>query len=319
MKNLGIAVVGVGHMGRFHCQKVAALHEAGEGVDLVGVVDLDRERGEAVARECQSSYFAKPEEVFGLADAVIVAVPTVYHHAVVGDALRAGLDVLVEKPIASSLEEGEELIELADREGRVLQVGHLERFNPAMLMMKKRIHRPRFIEVHRMGPFPGRATDVDVVRDLMIHDIEIIQDLVGEEPSQIDAVGVPVLSPNHDIASVRLHFPGGCVANLTASRVTPTPMRKLRVFQSDGYFSVDFNEQSGVILRRLTDLGDPEPRIDIEKIELDREDALLAEVKAFVEAVRGRDRPMVSGKEALGALRTAMRVIEVMPPVDELK
>lgn len=319
MKKLGIAVIGVGHMGRFHCQKVAALRDAGEGVDLVGVVDLDRERGEEVARECNANYFENPEEVFEQADAVIVAVPTVYHHTVVGNALRAGLDVLVEKPIASTLEEAEELIELADREERILQVGHLERFNPAMLMMKKHIHNPRFIEVHRMGPFPGRATDVDVVRDLMIHDIEIIQDLIGEEPSHIDAVGVPVLSANHDIASVRMHFPSGCVANLTASRVTPTPMRKLRIFQSDGYFSIDFNEQSGVILKRLSDLGDPEPRIDIEKIELDREDALLAEVKAFVDVVRKRDRPMVSGKEALSALRTAMRVIEVMPSVDELK
>ncbi len=318
MKPIGVAVIGVGHMGRFHAQKVAALRDTGLGVELVGVVDVNREQGEAVAIECGTQYFQTPEEVHGRASAAIVAVPTIYHHRVVGDALRAGLDILVEKPIASSLEEGAELMALAAARERVLQVGHLERFNPAMRAMAQHIHRPRFIEVHRMGPYPGRATDVDIVRDLMIHDIEIIQDLIGEWPVQVDAVGIPVLSSTVDIANARLRFPGGCVANLTASRVTPTPMRKLRIFQSDGYFSIDFNEQSGVILRRLSDLGDPEPRIEMEKLEIDRADALLAEVTAFVEAVKARTCPEVSAEQALGALRTAIRVVEAMPSVDEL-
>ncbi len=182
MKPIGVAVIGVGHMGRFHAQKVAAMRDADAGVELIGVVDLDRERGEAVAAECGTEYFQTPEEIHGRASVAIIAVPTVHHHQIVGDALRAGLDVLVEKPIASTLEEGAELMALAEERELVLQVGHLERFNPALRALQERIHSPRFIEVHRMGPYPGRATDVDIVRDLMIHDIEIIQDLIGEMP-----------------------------------------------------------------------------------------------------------------------------------------
>jgi len=306
-------------MGRFHAQKLAELRDAGHAVELAGVVDSDLERGEKVAAECGAPYFAAPEALQGRVEAVVIAVPTILHHQFVGDALRAGLDVLVEKPIATNPEQGLDLLKLAERNGRVLQVGHLERFNPAMRAMKKYLTRPRFIEVHRMGPFPGRATDVDVVRDLMIHDIEIIQGLLGETPNRIDAVGVPVLSHEVDIANARLSFPGGCVANLTASRVSPSPMRKLRIFQPDGYFSVDFNAQTAVIFHRFESPGAAEPRIEMETLQFDREDALRAELCAFIDAIHARSKPEVSGEEALGALRTALHVIEAMPAFDALR
>ena len=317
MSELRIGVVGVGHMGRLHARKLAELRDAGEGVTLSGVADADPKRAREVGAETGVPAVSQARELFDRSDALVVAVPTVSHHAVVSDALRAGLDVLVEKPIAATLLEAEALLALARDERRVLQVGHLERFNVALRRMKDRLRRPRFVEAHRMGPFSARATDVDVVRDLMIHDIDLIQDLVGEEPCRVEAVGVPILSQKVDIANARLVFPGGCVANLTASRVSPTPMRKLRIFQADGYFSLDFLTQSVVIFRRVAGEGGGPPRIEMERVEIDREDALLAQLRAFVAVVRSRGAPAVSGDDARAALRTALRVIEAMPPIDE--
>jgi predicted dehydrogenase len=319
MKTLRIGVVGVGHMGRLHARKLAELRDAGAGVTLSGVADTDSGRASEVAAETGALATSKARELFERSDALVVAVPTVAHHAVVSDALRAGLDVLVEKPIAATLLEAEALLALAREHGRVLQVGHLERFNTALRRMKTHLHRPRFVEAHRMGPFSARATDVDVVRDLMIHDIDLIQDLVGEEPCRVEAVGVPILSQEVDIANARLTFPGGCVANLTASRVSPTPMRKLRIFQADGYFSLDFLTQSVVIFRRVAGEGGAAPRIEMERVELDREDALVCQLRAFAETLRSRGAPLVSADDARAALRTALRVIEAMPPVDELR
>jgi len=261
----------------------------------------------------------RADALYAAADAAVVAVPTVDHYAVVREALAAGLDVLIEKPIAATLADAEELLALAKSADRVLQVGHLERFNGAMRRVAGLVRRPRFVEAHRMGPFPARATDVDVVRDLMIHDIDLIQGFLGEEPDRIESIGVPVLTRNVDIANARLTFPSGCVANLTASRVSPTPMRKLRLFQPDGYISIDFLAQSAVIFRRFEDPGQAEPRIEMEKLEIDREDALLEELRAFVGCVRTRETPSVSGEDALSALRTALRVIDAMPPLDALR
>ncbi|MBW2698872.1 MAG: Gfo/Idh/MocA family oxidoreductase, partial [Deltaproteobacteria bacterium] len=251
-------------------------------------------------------------------DAVIVAVPTIEHYGVVRAALEEGVDVLVEKPIAATLDEAQRLLRLAEEGGRVLQVGHLEWFNAAMEVIRGQIREPRFVEAHRIGPFPDRATDIDVVRDVMIHDLDILQQLLGEEPERIEAVGVPVLTRNVDIANARLVYPSGCVANLTASRVSPSPVRRIRFFQLDGYFSVDFLEQTAVVVRREEgSLG--EPAIKVEKIEVSRGDALLAQLRSFVRAVRTRDRPMVDGPTGLGALRTAIRVNQAMssfPPMD---
>ena len=318
MKPLRIAVVGVGHMGRLHARTVAEAARREGLTALAGVADLDRERAEAVARETGARAATDFRELAGGADAAVVAVPTRAHHAVVGELLAAGVDVLVEKPIAATLAEAESLLAASRAGGRILAVGHLEWYNAALRAMKPAIQRPRFVEAHRMGPFPGRATDVDIVRDLMIHDIDIVQRLVGEEPESVEGIGVPVISDEIDIANARLRFPGGCVANFTASRVSPTPMRKMRFFQADGYFSVDFLAQSAVILRRrLSDDG--KPHIDVEPMHFDPEDALAAQLRAFVAAVRGRADAEDSAGAGLRALRTALRVIDSLPALEALR
>jgi predicted dehydrogenase len=319
VKALRIAVCGAGHMGRYHAEKLAAMAREGEGVALCAVADVVPERARELAEATGTRACGAIRELLPLADAVVVAVPTVAHFDVVSRALEAGLDVLVEKPLAATLAEAEALIALGHARERILQVGHLERFNSALRTLRGLIHRPRFIEAHRLGPFPARATDVDVVRDLMIHDLDIIQELVGEEPESVEAIGVPVLTSKVDIANARLRFPSGCVANVTASRVSPTPLRKLRLFQADGYFSIDFLASSAVIMRRVQDKEGEPPRIELDKLELDREDALREELRSFVRAVRERKEPEVPGEQALRALRTALRVVEAMPPLDELR
>ena len=313
-----IAVVGAGHMGSLHAKKVVEAARAGETVVLAGIVDVHPERAQRLAAELGAAPLAADREVSDRADAVIVAVPTVAHAAVVEPLLGAGLDVLLEKPIAASIGEAQALIDAAKRHGRVLQVGHLERFNPAVRSVRDRIARPRFIEAHRLGPFPGRATDVDVVRDLMIHDLDLLQHLVGEEPERIDAIGIPVLSQEIDIANARLVHPGGCVANLTASRVSVEPLRRLRVFQPSGYLSIDLLAKSAVFFHRRE--GDDEaPRIEMEKLEIAQEDALLAQLRSFLGAVRARGEPEVSGVDAMRTLRTALRVVDAMPPLERLQ
>ena len=308
-------LVGAGHMGTLHAAKVAEFGAAGGGVELVGVADSLPSAARTLGEQYGCAASADFRELTEGADAAIVAVPTQAHFEVARGLLEAGLDVLLEKPIAPSVEEAEELLRLAADSGLVLQVGHLEWFNTAMQAIRKYVSRPRFVEVHRMGPFPNRATDVDVVRDLMIHDLDILQQLLGEEPVRIEAVGVAILSPNLDIANARLTYPSGCVANLTASRVSSSPVRKLRFFQQDGYFSIDFLEQSAVVFRkRGAEAG--EARIEMEKLEVDRGDALMAQLEHFVRAQRQRSAP--SG-DALGALRTALRVIDAMPPLEDLE
>jgi predicted dehydrogenase len=314
---LRVAVIGAGHMGRLHAAKIAARAAADGSMRLAGIVDIDAARAEALGRELGAPAATEADAVLGGADAAIVAVPTSAHFPVVRHALEAGADVLVEKPIAATLEEAEALLDAAKRGGRVLRVGHLEWYNAALRAMAPRVRRPRFVEAHRMGPYPGRATDVDIVRDLMIHDIDVVQRLIGEEPSVVEGIGVPVLSNEVDIANARLRFPGGCVANFTASRVSPTPMRKVRFFQADGYFSIDFLARSAVILRRRVEPGS-EPRIDVEPLRFDPDDALDAQLAAFVEAVRARRIEDEGARAAVRALRTALRVVESLPPLDAL-
>ncbi len=313
-----VGIVGVGYMGRLHAEKIASLAEDDRGLELVGVADVRPERARGVASRLETSAWAEHRPLLEKADAVVVAVPTVSHFDIVRDALLAGVDVLVEKPIASTLEEAEQLLALATAGERILQVGHLEWFNGAMNAIREHIRAPRFIEVHRLGPFPDRATDIDVVRDVMIHDLDILQQILGEAPSEIDAVGVPILSAEVDIANARLRYPGGCVANLTASRVTSTPTRKIRFFQPDGYFSVDFLEQSAVAIRREPgDAGAP-AAMRLEKLDVDRGDALFAQLRDFIGAVRTRRRPAVDGLDGLDALRTAVRVNEAIGPMAPL-
>ena len=228
-------------------------------------------------------------------------------------ALEAGLDVLVEKPLTATLAEAEAILALAGRRGRILQVGHLEWYNPVLRETRARIVAPRFIEAHRIGPFPERGTDVDVVRDLMIHDLDILQQLLGEEPERIESIGIPVVTDKIDIANARIGFPSGCIANLTASRVSPTALRKIRFFQRDGYLSLDFLAHAAVSFRRLPS-ADAEPaRFETQELAFGPGDALLAQLEDFVACVRSRQQPAMSGREGLRALRTALRVVEAMP------
>jgi predicted dehydrogenase len=299
-------------MGPLHAEKLALLGAEPDAPILAGVADIRPSRARAAGRRFGVPSFDDVKGLLPHVDALVVAVPTVEHYGVVRTALEAGIDVLVEKPIAANLDEARRLLQLADEGGCVLQVGHLEWFNAAMEVIRQHIRAPRFIEAHRIGPFPDRATDIDVVRDVMIHDLDILQQLLGEEPDRIDAVGVPVLTASVDVANARLTYPGGCVANLTASRVSPSPMRRMRFFQPDGYFSVDFLEQSAVVVRRDEGADDEAASVRVEKIEVRRGDALLAQLRSFLRAVRTRERPQVDGPIGLGALRTAIRVNEAM-------
>jgi predicted dehydrogenase len=314
-----VLVIGCGHMGRRHAEKVAALSQTEAGVTLAGVADPDLAAAGELAERLGTRFAANAEQLFSVADAAIVAIPTVGHHAAVKAALSANLDVLVEKPIAATVEEGKRLLALALKLGRVLQVGHQEWFNPALRVIRERIHRPRFVEAHRLSPFPDRATDIDVVRDLMIHDLDILQQLIGSPPERIEAIGIPVVTEQVDIANARIVFPGGCIANLTASRVSVTPMRKIRFFQRDGYFSIDFLSQSVSIFRRLEGNGNDAPRVEAEELKIDPDDALVAQLRAFIDSIRTRTPSAGDGTDALGALGTAMRVIDSMPPLGDLQ
>jgi predicted dehydrogenase len=314
---LRIAVIGAGYMGRRHAQKVAELAREDGGVALAGVADVDFERAGRLALELGTRGASEPRDLFADAEAAIVAVPTVSHFEVVRAALEAGLDVLVEKPLAATLREGEELLEIARQGSRMLQVGHVEWFNAAIPALLEHLRAPRFAEAQRFGRFSERVSDVDVVRDLMIHDLDILQRLLGEEPAHIEAIGVAVLSRSIDVASARIEFPGGCVANLTASRVAEEPVRRLRLFQSEGFFTIDFLAQSASISRQVEPTGGGPAQIETEELKVDPEDALLAQLRNFAEAVRTRKPGAGSGAEALGALRTALRVIEAMLPSNE--
>lgn len=321
MSALRVAVIGAGVMGGHHARKLRDRARDHGDVVLTGISDRDPARAETLGAEVGAAAVADPEELYAGSDAAVIAVTAVAHYEVARRALAAGLDVLVEKPIAATLEEAENLVALAEREKRVLQVGHQEWFNAALRVVRTQIDRPRFAEIHRMGPFPERGTDVDVVRDLMIHDIEILQQLLGAEPEKVDAVGVPVLTDHADIANARLTFPGACVANLTASRVSVAPMRKFRLFQRDAYFSIDFGAQTAVLFRRVPD-GEGGKKIEMQQLETDPEDALAAQLEVFLAAVKARSLAGlggVSGAQAVSALRTALRVIAAMPETDDLE
>ncbi|MEW6443370.1 MAG: Gfo/Idh/MocA family oxidoreductase [bacterium] len=302
------AVIGVGYLGRYHAQKYAAM----EGVELAGVVDKDAERAAAVAGALGTRAFRSPEEVYPLIDAASVAVPTTEHYAVARGLLAHRIDVLIEKPMASTLREASELVRLARRNGRILQVGHLERFNAAWKAAQGVLESPRFIEAHRLGPFQERGTDVDVVLDLMIHDIDIVLKFVRTPLLKVDSVGVPVLSNNVDIANARLYFRDGTVANLTASRVSLKRTRKIRFFQPDAYLSVDYDAREVQIFRRKVRPEGGAPEITGEQHKITDSDALHDELAAFVSSVRSREPPEVGGAEGRRALEVALRILRRM-------
>jgi len=297
---LRAAVVGVGYLGKYHAEKYAA-HP---GAELVAVVDADPGRAREVAAELGVEALSDHRALAGRVDCATVSVPTRAHHAVAGDLLEAGIDVLVEKPLCSTVQDGKALVELAVRQGRVLQVGHLERFNPAVLALDGLITEPRFIECHRLAPFTDRGTDVDVVLDLMIHDLDVILSMVPSAVRSVEAVGVPVLSSEVDIANARLRFANGCIANLTASRVSLKRERKLRIFQPDAYVTVDYGERRVRICRRENS-DDGQAALVLEDREVAEIDALQAEVEAFLHAVDSREPPPVTGWDGLRALEVA--------------
>jgi predicted dehydrogenase len=305
MKRLRAAVVGVGYLGRFHALKYAAHPD----VDLVAVVDRDADRCRAIATEVGAAAVADHRALAGRVDCVSVAVNTKYHREVARDLLEGGLDVLVEKPLTTTVAEGQELLELAVRNQRVLQVGHLERFNPAIRALEGLVTQPRFVECQRLAPFTERGTDVDVVLDVMIHDIDLLLSMVPSPLRAIEAVGVPVLTPSVDIANARLRFANGCIANVTASRVSIKRERKFRIFQGDAYFSIDFDQRQVRVCRRETEPGG-RPALTFEQLEVPEGDALATEIDAFIRAVRARETPQVTGWDGLRALEVAHVVRE---------
>jgi predicted dehydrogenase len=307
--SLRTGVVGVGYLGGFHAQKYAVQ----PNVKLVAVVDTDPARAKEVAAECHTRAAIDYRDLFDQVDCVSVAVPTQLHYVVARDFLTHGIDVLVEKPLTATAAEGRELVEIAARNNRIIQVGHLERFNPALRSLTGILTAPRFIECHRVAPFVERGTDVDVVRDLMIHDLDVILSLVRSPVTSMEAFGVPVLTAEPDIANARLRFASGCIANITASRVALKRERKMRIFQPDTYLVVDYGEHRIRICRRepASQTGEL-PNLSYEEREVSGEDALEEEIRAFLRAVRERSEPVVSGRDGLQALEVAEQIIECL-------
>jgi predicted dehydrogenase len=325
MNGLRIAVIGAGSFGRHHVRVLSQLAE----VQLVGVVDQEIERAQLLARGLDVRAFQDPEDVLGAIDAAIVATPTNTHEAVASRLLRTGVDVLVEKPIADSVIAAERLTRLAQAQGRVLQVGHLERFNPAVLALERAMTIPLFFEVHRLSVFSQRSLDVDVVLDLMIHDLDIVLHLTQEVPHEIRAAGISVLSPRVDIANVRLAFASGCVANLTASRVSTERVRKLRLFQPHQYISLDYARQDATLVSvQIPDgsgtdgavgpSGHIQPEIAFSSLPTEKEEPLQLELASFVRAVRERRPPAVDGLQATNALRVAESIVAKIKEHGEL-
>jgi predicted dehydrogenase len=307
MSALRAAVVGCGHFGRHHADKYAASAAA----QLVAVVDRDPDAAHSLAGRLGVLALTRADDLVGRVDVASVAVPTSEHYAVASRLLERGVDVLLEKPIAATLDEADALIALAARHGRVLQVGHLERFNAAVLALDDVLDRPLFVESHRVAPFSPRGTDVDVVLDLMIHDIDLIQLLVGTPLVALDAVGVPVLSARDDIANARLQLEG-CVVNVTASRVSFKSERRMRLFQRDAYISIDFSAGKAAIARKDPASTGPIPGIALEQRSIGANDALMLEIEAFLAAVRGERPVAVSGEDGRRALDTALRITRAL-------
>ena len=295
---LRAGVAGSGSMGRNHARCYSLI----EGAELAAVYDADLERAKAVVEEFGGEAVDSLEALAEACDLASVAVPTVAHLEVGGALMKSGVHVLMEKPIAPSVEEAQELVSLAAEHDRILQIGHIERFNPVMRELEAKLNHPKFIESHRLSPFPNRSIDIGVVLDLMIHDLEIILHLVKSPVASIDAVGVPVLMKSEDIANARLRFENGCVANVTASRISPERLRKIRVFQDDGYLSLDYQEQSGEMFWKEGGA------IQKAAVEVEKDEPLKLELAAFAESVREGKTPAVTGEQGADALAIALEI-----------
>ncbi len=302
-EKIPVAVLGVGEHGRKHARELKQV----AGVELAGVYDLRPERSREIAAELGVRAFASLDDALRAVRAVSIVIPTTYHAAVARQAFELGVDVFLEKPITRTAQEADELIELAGRGGRILQVGHLERFNPGVIAAKAVTTHPMFFEIHRLGVFSPRSLDVDVVFDMMIHDLDLVLWMVDSPWQSVRAVGLPVLSDKVDIANARIEFENGAVANLTASRVSTERVRKFRYFQPNEYFSIDFTRRDATLLR--VDRNAPAPQIAFQKLATQPQDPLRAELAAFVESVRTRSRPLVGGSEGKNALALAEDVM----------
>ncbi|MGI9075568.1 MAG: Gfo/Idh/MocA family oxidoreductase [Bryobacteraceae bacterium] len=320
MKAIRLAVIGAGTFGRHHVRAIRQLREA----DLVAIVDIDLDKAQQLANEYESRAFRTAEEGSSQIDAAILATPTVTHEEIATKLLQAGVDVLIEKPIADSSAAGERLAYLAEQRGRILQVGHLERFNPAIVAVEQVLTTPLFFEVHRLSTFTPRSLDIDVVLDLMIHDLDIVLSFTQEMPQEIRAAGISVLSPRVDIANVRLLFASGCVANLTASRISTEKIRKLRLFQPGEYISLDYQRQDAIRVAICKNEPNPAqgefvwqnapvsefvPQFDFDHLPVKHGEPLQLELAAFFTAVRDRSHPRVDGSQAANTLRVAEAII----------
>jgi predicted dehydrogenase len=324
MDKLRVGVVGVGHLGFHHARNYARMPD----VELAAVVDIDGDRAQEVASELEAKWFTRSEDVIGRVDAVSIAVPTTSHHDVAMQFLSEGIHTLVEKPLTSTVEDGRALVEKARSSGLVLQVGHVERYNPAVEAVVSHIEEPRFIECHRLAPFVPRGVDVDVVLDLMIHDIHLAQSFVRASVKNVDAIGVAVLTPTEDIANARLEFQNGCVANLTASRVSKDKLRKVRVFQRNCYVSIDCLQRRAEVYAKSNepegrellssirgDISaspsgvDPTGLIVKQEVPVEQEEPLYCELRDFVTSIRESRTPRVDGEQGLAALEVAFSVV----------
>ncbi len=307
---LRVAVVGVGHLGRHHARILSSL----DGAELVAVVDTDEGRAAQAAAATGARALSDFRELVGHVDAVTVAVPTELHRDVALPFLERGTAVLVEKPMARSLAEADEIVAAAEASGATLAIGHTERYNPAVAAVMPLVTSPRFIEVHRLGAFPDRSLDIDVVFDLMIHDLDIILALVRSDVESIEAVGVPVLTPRYDIANARLRFASGCIANVTASRISKERVRKIRFFQPDAYLSIDYAAQE-VEGWRLVRRDGSRPGIEGGPLPVQRDEPLRRELADFIRAAREKSLPVVDGHAGRRALALATRIAEKMESV----
>src|SRR5213594_3696779 len=305
LAKIPVAVVGVGYAGRYHAEKYAASKKA----RLEAVVDIDRDRATEVGKKLRVPALTDYRDLFGRVRYISIVVPTHLHYQVARDFITAGIDVLVEKPMTATLEEGRELVSLAGEKHVILQVGHLERFNPAIRRLEGTIREPKFVECHRLAPFVERGTDVDVVLDLMIHDIDIIASLVRSPVQRVEAVGVPVLTDKPDIANARINFANGCIANVTSCRVSLKRERKIRFFQPDAYISIDYDQKRAQIYRR-PQKGASWMDIRGETVEIREGDAMADEIDSFLDSVASRVEPLVSGAEGLRALEIASMISE---------
>jgi len=309
MPPLRVGVVGVGHLGQHHARIYAEM----QGVELAWIVDVNAENAQKLARKYECGFHVDYRAVDGL-DAVSIAVPTSLHYEVASHFLERGIHTMVEKPICSKLSDAEALARLSEARNLILQVGHIERFNPAVKALRSRANNPQYIESHRLGPINSRCMDVDVIRDLMIHDLDIVLSLVDSPLEDVQATGVATISPHVDLANVRLTFANGCVANMNASRISLSPMRKLRIFQPSGYLSLDFAKQELNFVQLVPDKKSLIPGIPFklsrEKVRIKKQEPLKAELEAFVRSVRRQSPPLVSARDAIQALQVTETILQ---------